>query len=103
MKENARPSLISGGRYGLAHNQMTYPMGPSTDSYKRPSSDTSPSPASSSSRLSGKSPSPTRLLDLYYKYDPKLLLFPVLRVSQAQPLSHGLTSAKPEPPDDFEY
>lgn len=97
MKENGRPGPISGGHYGLAHNPMTYPIGPSsTDSYTRPSSDASASPASSSSRLSGKSPSPTRLLDLYYKYDPKILLFTVLRVSKAQPHNHDLISMAPK-------
>ena len=83
VKENERSDPISGGHYGLAHNPMTYPMGlPSTDSYSRSSSDPSASPDSSSSRRSGKSPSPTRLLDLYYKYDPKISLLAVFRVSK---------------------
>jgi hypothetical protein len=96
MKESGRPNPISGGHYGLAPNPMAYPIGAPTDSYTRPSSTASASPASSSSRLSGNSPSPTRSLDLYYKYDPKILFFPMLRVSQAQPLSSGLTSLNPE-------
>lgn len=80
MREAGTPNPITGGHYSLNHDPMTYPVGPSsTDSYTRHSSDASASPASSSSRLSGKSPSPTRLLDLYYKYDPKILLSKVLR------------------------
>ena len=86
MKETGGPSPISGGHYGLAHNPMAYPMGPSsTDSYTGPSSDASASPASSSSRLSGKSPSPTRLLDLYYRYDPNILLHSVTCLSSSAP------------------
>jgi hypothetical protein len=79
LMESGALSPISGGEY--AHNAVAYPR----DSYSRPASDASNSPTSSSSRLSGKSP-PTRLIDLYYKYDPEKLLFTVLHVRQVQPL-----------------
>ena len=87
IRESGTVNPISGGHYSLNHNPMAYPVGHTTDSYTRPSSDASASPASSSSRFSGKSPSPTRLLDLYYKYDPKILLSKVLHVCRALPLS----------------
>ena len=91
MKESVLPTTISGSRYGLANNPMTYAMGTSsTDSYTRASSDTSASPASSSSRLSGRSASPTRLLDLYYKYDSSRLPTILSYLSIAEPQNHGL-------------
>ncbi|KAG0651387.1 Zinc finger transcription factor 37 [Hyphodiscus hymeniophilus] len=80
MREKARPSPVSGGHYGLAQNPMTYPVGAfSADSSTRPSSDVSASPASTSSMLSVKSPSPTRLLDLYYSFFHKAHPFVVPR------------------------
>jgi hypothetical protein len=67
MRETSRESPRSGPPYGGGHGGIYFNGGSSTASYSRPPSDGSLSPTSSTSRLSGKGTSKTRLLDLYYK------------------------------------
>lgn len=68
MREAGRESPTSASLNGSDHYGLNYSYGGSSrDSYTRPSSDASLSPSSSTSRLSGKSASTARLLDLYYK------------------------------------